>query len=368
MITRAIVAACVAALPACASTTPDTVLLNGKVFTSDAEQPWAEAIAIRGERIVQVGATADVAAGAGSATRRVDLDGRTVIAGLIDAHTPIGATGAGFARSVASTAFARGITSIQAFSGPPVAETARAFTAAATGLRVRLFRMPVPDQSGEHRDSRPYFPPQPAPRLDVRGMGFAFTSADRDRLEQVVGWAYGSEDPLAIRCADAEVLIAYLDAMERRGSAEVWRAKRPRVEGPIEIPVDSAARLVRLGAVVVQVPGGTSSLRLLMDAGVRTALSAGAASPFAAMEWAVTHAAEPERVTREHAVTLMTSEAAFAEFADREKGRIAIGAVADLAVLSADVFTVPADRLPAIVSELTLIGGRPVHDSGLWGR
>lgn len=369
MIIRAIVAASVVALSACASTAPDTVLLNGKVFTSDAELPWAEALAIRGERIVQVGANADVAAGAGSTTRRIDLGGRTVVPGLIEAHTPIGPTDAAAVRGYAAAAFARGITSMQVFAADrPVAEAAEAFAGAATALRIRLFRMPVPDPSGEHRDSRPHLPPQPTPKLDVRGMGFAFTSADRDRLEQVVGWAYGSEDPLAIRCADADVLNAYLDAMERRGSAEVWRAKRPRVEGPIEISPDHATRLMRLGAVVVQAPGGMSSLRSLMDAGVRTALSAGTTSPFAAMQWAVTHPAESERVSRERAVQLMTSAAAYAEFAEREKGRIAIGALADLAVLNADLLTVPDDRLPAIVSELTLIGGQPAHDRGLWGR
>lgn len=366
---RAIVAACVVALSACASTAPDIVLLNGRIFTSDAEQPWAEALAIRGERIVQVGTNADVAAGAGSATRRVDLGGRTVIPGLIEAHTPLGPMDAAAVRGYAAAAFARGITSMQVFAADrPVAEAAEAFAGAATALRIRLFRMPVPDQSGEHRDSRPHFPPQPTPKLDVRGMGFAFTSADSDRLEQVVRWAYGSEDPLAIRCADADVLNAYLDAMERGGSAEVWRAKRPRVEGPIAISPDNATRLVRLGAVVVQTPGATSSLRSLMDAGVRTALSAGTTSPFAAMQWAVTQAAESERVTPVEAVQLMTRGAAFAEFSEAEKGRIAVGALADLAVLSADVFTVPPDQLPPIQSVMTLIGGQPAHDAGLWGR
>ena len=37
--------------------TPDTILHNGKIFTSNAERPWVEALAIRGERIVAVGAS-----------------------------------------------------------------------------------------------------------------------------------------------------------------------------------------------------------------------------------------------------------------------------------------------------------------------
>jgi hypothetical protein len=141
-------------------------------------------------------------------------------------------------------------------------------------VRVRVFRTPVPDVTGEHRDSRPHFPPQPSPRVDVRGMGFEFSPADLSRLDMVVGWAYGSEDPLSIRCADPAVLDAYLAAIEQRGTAEVWREKRPRVEGPVVISRDRIARLSKYGVVVVQSPG-QASLKSLVDGGVHTALAAG---------------------------------------------------------------------------------------------
>lgn len=72
---------------ACASTTaPDLVLTNGKVFTADDAQPWAEAIAIRGERIVRVGNTAEIRALAGPSTKIIDLAGRLVVPGINDAH------------------------------------------------------------------------------------------------------------------------------------------------------------------------------------------------------------------------------------------------------------------------------------------
>jgi hypothetical protein len=89
VIIRAIVAACVAALPACASTAPDTVLLNGKVFTANPARPWAQALAIRGDRVVAVGDTPAVAGLAGSSTRRIDLGGRTVVPGFNDAHVHV---------------------------------------------------------------------------------------------------------------------------------------------------------------------------------------------------------------------------------------------------------------------------------------
>ena len=64
----------------------DTVLINGKVLTVDREFSTREAIAIRDGRIVAVGTTADVRKLAGAQTRIIDLQGKTVIPGLIDSH------------------------------------------------------------------------------------------------------------------------------------------------------------------------------------------------------------------------------------------------------------------------------------------
>ncbi|HTC62593.1 MAG TPA: amidohydrolase [Candidatus Saccharimonadales bacterium] len=74
-----------AALPAC-SQNADTILVNGKVLTVDPQFSTREAIAIRGGKITQVGSNADVRKQAGSQTRVIDLQGRTVIPGLIDSH------------------------------------------------------------------------------------------------------------------------------------------------------------------------------------------------------------------------------------------------------------------------------------------
>ena len=65
---------------------PDLVLLGGKVFTSDTARPWTEAVAIRGERIVAVGTTADLRRLAGASTRVIDVGGRVVVPGFNDAH------------------------------------------------------------------------------------------------------------------------------------------------------------------------------------------------------------------------------------------------------------------------------------------
>jgi predicted amidohydrolase YtcJ len=64
----------------------DTVLVNGKILTVDRTSSTREALAIRDRRIVALGTSADVRRLAGSTTRVIDLQGRTVIPGLIDSH------------------------------------------------------------------------------------------------------------------------------------------------------------------------------------------------------------------------------------------------------------------------------------------
>src|ERR1700686_4240277 len=65
---------------------PDTIMVNGKVVTVDDQSSIRQAIAIRDGRIVALGSTADVQKLAGPTTRTIDLQGRTVIPGLIDSH------------------------------------------------------------------------------------------------------------------------------------------------------------------------------------------------------------------------------------------------------------------------------------------
>jgi predicted amidohydrolase YtcJ len=77
----------ICAAPALAEPPPaDVVLVNGRIYTVDAAQPWAQAVAIRGDRIVAVGSDAAVAPFKGTATRVIDLNGRLVTPGFIDAH------------------------------------------------------------------------------------------------------------------------------------------------------------------------------------------------------------------------------------------------------------------------------------------
>jgi predicted amidohydrolase YtcJ len=65
---------------------PDLILSNGKIITVDDQFRIAEAVAIRGDRIVAVGSNQDITQLAGAGTRRIDLQGQSVVPGLIDNH------------------------------------------------------------------------------------------------------------------------------------------------------------------------------------------------------------------------------------------------------------------------------------------
>ncbi len=68
---------------------PDVILSNGKIITVDNRFSIAQAVAVRGDRIVAVGSNQDVTRLAGPNTRHIDLQGKAVVPGMIDNHAHI---------------------------------------------------------------------------------------------------------------------------------------------------------------------------------------------------------------------------------------------------------------------------------------
>jgi predicted amidohydrolase YtcJ len=64
----------------------DTVVLHARIYTLNAKQPWAEALAIRGDRIVAVGSDTDIANLQSKDTKVIDAKGRLVLPGFTDCH------------------------------------------------------------------------------------------------------------------------------------------------------------------------------------------------------------------------------------------------------------------------------------------
>jgi len=65
---------------------PDLILLHGRVHTLDPAIPDGTALAVAGDRIQKVGSDKEISALAGPGTKKLDLRGRSVIPGLVDAH------------------------------------------------------------------------------------------------------------------------------------------------------------------------------------------------------------------------------------------------------------------------------------------
>jgi predicted amidohydrolase YtcJ len=188
------------------------------------------------------------------------------------------------------------------------------------------------------------------------------------------------EQPLLHAGGDSTLAVV-LGLMERNGGSD-WAAVRVRLEHGDGLAPDLLARARPLGVVLVQNPShlatpvfterfeseilaGFFPLRSAIAAGVPLAIgSDGPINPFLNILFAITHPARPEEaLTREQAVIAYTRGSAYAEFAEGEKGTLAPGMLADLAVLSQDIFLVPPPALPGTTSVLTVIGGRIVFDA-----
>jgi len=65
----------------------ERILFHAKVFTGDAQNPYAEAVAIRGDKIVGVGNFRDVTKSLSEYAERIDLEGKSLFPGFIDSHS-----------------------------------------------------------------------------------------------------------------------------------------------------------------------------------------------------------------------------------------------------------------------------------------
>jgi predicted amidohydrolase YtcJ len=161
-----------------------------------------------------------------------------------------------------------------------------------------------------------------------------------------------------------------------------WPALRPRLEHGDLLEPAHFDRAKRLGIVVVQNPAhfllgplmrariGERAARAMMvksigRAGIPLALgSDGPMNPFMNIMFATIHEVNPpEALSVEEALVAYTRGSAFAEFMESRKGTLAPGMLADLAILSQDIFKIPVADLPKTTSVLTMMNGKVVHES-----
>ena len=96
----AAIAALLAAAPLAAQQAPaDLILTNGRIYTVDDSRPIVTALAVRGGRVAFVGDTRGALTLRGAQTRVIDLAGRTVIPGMVDAHGHVSGLGEALANA-----------------------------------------------------------------------------------------------------------------------------------------------------------------------------------------------------------------------------------------------------------------------------
>ena len=76
------------ALPAAAESPQpaDVIVVNAHIYTVNPQQAWADAMAIRGDKILAVGDKAKIEAYRGKTTKVIDAEGRLVLPGFTDCH------------------------------------------------------------------------------------------------------------------------------------------------------------------------------------------------------------------------------------------------------------------------------------------
>ncbi|MCC6780459.1 MAG: amidohydrolase [Hyphomicrobiales bacterium] len=95
-------------------------------------------------------------------------------------------------------------------------------------------------------------------------------------------------------------------------------------------------------------------------------------NPWVGVQWLVTgktvgglkHAADRNLLSREEALRAYSAAGAWISNEESKKGTLSVGRWADLAVLSADYLSVPAERISQLTSVLTIVGGRVVYGEG----
>jgi predicted amidohydrolase YtcJ len=299
-----------------------------------------------------------------------------------------------------------GITSIQNMTTGVSAETVRRIVdTVALRVRLRLIRLPLTDHRGRLTESwtalrssraevavsgtKYILDGTPIERLAALREPYSDRPGYRGRLnfppdtvrailQEVVA---ANDQPILHAVGDSAVAVV-LSSLAAVAPDSVWHRLRPRIEHGEGLAPDLIRLAKRLGVILVQnpthlaltdaAPKRYGKARLPAFQPLKSALangiplafgSDGPQNPFLNLMLAVIHPDNPpEAITLEQAVIAYTAGSAFAEGREHEKGTLAPGMLADFAVLSQDIFALPPDKIPATVSVLTLVGGRPVYD------
>jgi predicted amidohydrolase YtcJ len=188
-----------------------------------------------------------------------------------------------------------------------------------------------------------------------------------DTLRQIIHEALATKRQLLMHFSGDSSFGIVLNLIKESGTAAQWKPLRVRIEhNDVGNPSKEQRKIIKsYGIMMMHTPkfAFASPLRSLLNDGILVGIAPdGTTNPFWDIMIITSQQANPkENITREQAVIAYTKTNAFAEFTEKEKGMLTKGMLADLAVLSQDIFTIPNQLLPATTSVLTMIDGKIVY-------
>jgi predicted amidohydrolase YtcJ len=286
-----------------------------------------------------------------------------------------------------------GITSVQFMGTGFDGEKADAiFREANLPQRIRIIAWPRSTAEGRQLSDWELDSTQPAPLVTISGIKYLFDGTPMegnalrstpypgrpnwygrlnytvDTMKQIFKESLTSDRQLMIHVTADSSFSVVLSLMQQLGTGDDWRPKRVRIEHNCVGDLSPAQKetVKDFGILLIHTPKICmgSPLLSLVEYGIVVGIGAdGTTNPFIDIMMITGMQSNPkENLTIEQAVISYTKNNAYAEFSENSKGTLVKGMFADLAVLSQDIFTIPANQLPATQSLLTIVDGKIVYE------
>ena len=292
-------------------------------------------------------------------------------------------------RAYAQHRLEQGVTTVQVMaSNQKLSDLEKAFVQANTPLRLRIMRFPFPEEDALNHEQLGSGEQQLTPLIRVAGVKWvldgtphdgelAFQTTDYpdrpgwrgrpnfsvDFIDSQLKIALTGKDQLMMHIVGDAMTDEVLAEMQKLAPAERWRPLRVRFEHGDGFTTPARMELARQYGIVIAQPRPGRPFHALTAAGIPLAYgSDGGMAPFF-MFGIMTQPGNPQSISREQALSILTAGPAHAEFEEKTKGTLAPGMLADLAVLSQDVMTATPDKLPSTHSVMTIVGGKIAYTS-----
>ena len=388
---------------------PDIIIHNGEILTMEQSPAQVEALAIQGEYITAVGDENDILALAESNTQFIDLEGRTLLPGFIDAHSHhIGDrsyVNQSTADEVIESVLSSGWTSISELFVNQERLDGLITLDQQDNLRIRVNAyLPLSWQFDRFGDwYQAYQPGQEySSRLRIGGVKIFMDSwytnwlhyFDQTELDSLVQQAHDDGFQIAIHSVVDNATDVVLNALESALDGESNQLYRHRIEHLVLLRDDQIQRLANLGIIAsFQLTWFNSDWtqaeswpylqnyshlagrwRDIIEAGIpsqgstdypwligtdRTAMYvvSSAVTRVGGLGLTPTDWMLNQTISVEQALRLITIDAAYGTFQEDVKGSIKVGKFADLVMLSDNPLTVPENTLADIEVLMTMVGG-----------